>query len=117
KGATEDLGLWLMEVPSGLEGGFTYNADLYTAETASAFRARFLEMLQRLASKPALSMAELMDDAGSSAAQTLRRIAPVDEAPAEAAPAALPAAQRLNDTEYAVAEVWAELLHLDAGTI
>src|SRR5207344_2553936 len=56
KGATEDLGLWLMEVPSGIEGGFTYNADLYTAETAAAFRERFIELVQRLAANPSMSV-------------------------------------------------------------
>jgi non-ribosomal peptide synthetase component F/thioesterase domain-containing protein len=120
KGATEDLGLWLMEVPSGIEGGFTYNADLYTAETAAAFRERFVELVQRLAANPAMSVADLTASAGSAAAAYLRRLA------AEDVPATLPGpamARRsvtdatLTETERAVAEIWAALLNVDAGVI
>jgi hypothetical protein len=34
KGATQDLGLWLVELKDTLIGGFTYNADIYAPETA-----------------------------------------------------------------------------------
>jgi hypothetical protein len=38
KGATEDFGLWLMDVPHGLEGGINYNADVF--DSARRHRSR-----------------------------------------------------------------------------
>jgi amino acid adenylation domain-containing protein len=64
QGATEDLGLWLMEVPSGLEGGITYNADLFRAETAVLLRERYLRLLQRIAADPAQTLAQLLEVGG-----------------------------------------------------
>jgi len=126
KGATEDLGLWLMEVPSGIEGGFTYNADLYTAATAAAFRERFLELVHRFAGHPALTLGELISPAGSASAAYLQRLAP--DAGVPPAPGAAPASQaaapkaesralRLTDAEFAMAEIWASLLQIDVESI
>ena len=68
RGATEDLGLWLMEVPGGLEGSFIYNADIFVAETAVAWHRRFDAMLDRLIANPALTVGELLSlDAGERA--------------------------------------------------
>ena len=123
KGATEDLGLWLMEVPSGLEGGFTYNADIYTPPTAAAFRERYLELLNRLANHPQMTLAEMMESAGSASAQSLRRLAPrtADGSSASATRAGSggPAAVviPLSATEHAIAEVWGTLLGLDAALV
>ena len=122
KGATEDLGLWLMEVPSGIEGGFSYNADLYTAATAAAFRERFIELVQRLSANPSLSVAELTSSAGSPSAEYLRRLAsePAEAAPAGASPTPvrrLGVDAKLSDTERDVAEIWASLLNIDAALI
>jgi amino acid adenylation domain-containing protein len=50
--ATEDLGLWLMEVPEGLTGGVTYNADLFHAESAALLRRRYVALLERIAAGP-----------------------------------------------------------------
>jgi amino acid adenylation domain-containing protein len=60
-GATEDLGLWLMEVPTGLEGGVTYNADLFRRETAQLLRDRYLHLLERIARQPGRSLSALLD--------------------------------------------------------
>ncbi|HJW10248.1 MAG TPA: condensation domain-containing protein, partial [Albitalea sp.] len=119
KGATEDLGLWLMEVPHGVEGGFTYNADLYTAATAAAFRERYLELLQRLAANPSLSVAELTASANSTSAEYLRRLAPGAESASAATAVARPTTpdSTLSATERDVAEIWASLLHIDASQI
>ena len=118
KGATEDLGLWLMEGPGGLEGGFTYNADIYLPETAVAFRERYVELLRRIAGDPSLKMAEFTDVAGSSAGQLLRRLAgsgvPASEpVPAAAARASNPAEAFASDNERALARIWSELLDVD----
>jgi amino acid adenylation domain-containing protein len=116
KGATEDLGLWLMEVPNGLEGGFTYNADIYTRETAKAFHDRYVELLKRLAENPQLTLAQMMATDGSAAARYLQRLAPRDADTATATAVASTAAM-LTATQRAIAEVWAGLLGMDAGQI
>jgi amino acid adenylation domain-containing protein len=124
KGATEDLGLWLMEVPHGLEGGVTYNADIYTAETAAAFRERYMELLRRVADLPSATIAELTTMNGSLAAHHLSRLTPGDE---DARPNAAAAEHGANDRvadetalspdELAVARLWAPLLGLEPGQI
>jgi amino acid adenylation domain-containing protein len=122
KGATEDLGLWLMEVPGGLEGGFTYNADIYTAQTASAFRERYVELLNRLADDPQLTLARLLEPLGSESARYLRRLAPPatdPDAPAVRTGADAPSAGAglVSPTQRAIAEVWAALLGIDAAQL
>ena len=118
KGATEDLGLWLMEVPNGLEGGITYNADIYTAKTAAAMRDRYLELVGRLAERPKGALADLLDPQASHVHAALRHLAhdaqpsaPV-AAPATAlARTALEAPRRpLGSTEQVVLDVWASVL-------
>ncbi|MBX3622878.1 MAG: amino acid adenylation domain-containing protein [Rhizobacter sp.] len=52
KGATEDLNLWMVEIPSGIEAGVQYNADVFLPETARALRDRFLATLERLVDNP-----------------------------------------------------------------
>ena len=121
KGATEDLGLWLMEAPQGLEGGFTYNADIYLPETAAAFRERYLELLRRIADDPSLKMAEFTDVATSPSGRLLQRLAGQGGATAAAIPAApaaaRPAAAYGSDNERHLARIWAELLNIDAGHV
>ncbi|MFZ8332614.1 hypothetical protein ACO1L0_14645, partial [Staphylococcus aureus] len=67
KGATEDFGLWLMEVPGGLEGGINYNADVFDALTAQVFRERLLGLLRRVAQAPHLSVSALLAQPGADA--------------------------------------------------
>ncbi len=121
KGATEDLGLWLMELPDGLEGGFTYNADIYNAETAKAFRARYLELLQRLVDNPSCTISELTAAEDSASARYLveRDTSPntqaekkVDSGDVPVAHAGRPAPQppEMSPTEVEMTKVWAELL-------
>lgn len=124
KGATEDLGLWLMELPQGMEGAFTYNADIYTAQTAAAFRDRFAEILQRLAVKPELTIAELADRQGSAAAQYLLRLAPGDLPehatelpPSQPRPRPGGSPAELSASGLALTEIWAALLGLKAEQI
>jgi amino acid adenylation domain-containing protein len=135
KGATEDLGLWLMEVPGGLEGGFTYNSDIYLPETAAAFRERYDELMRRVAADPGVSLAELVAPQSSAAAAHLRRLAgdgsaapvagvasPMAASPTTATPAApAPAASTLGkfatENERALARIWAGLLDIDIAKI
>jgi amino acid adenylation domain-containing protein len=62
KGATEDINLWMVEIPSGIEGGIQYNSDLFHARTAEGLRDRFLDMLNRLVANPQQSVAQLLRD-------------------------------------------------------
>ncbi len=61
-GATEDLGMWLMEVPSGMEGAFIYNADLFEADTVARFRSEYEMMLRRLITDAGVTPRQLLND-------------------------------------------------------
>jgi len=118
KGATEDLGLWLMEGPGGLEGGFTYNADIYLPETAAAFRERYLELLRRIAGDPSLRMADFIDVGTSGAGRLLQRLSGGGDAPAAApAPAIRPAEAFSSDNERSLARIWSDLLNVDPAHV
>ncbi len=119
KGATEDLGLWLMEVPAGLEGGMTYNADIYNAATAEALRSRYLELVQRLIAQPDQPVGELLDASASASARALAHLA-ATEAPAHIeSPVRKPAqsARTLTPTEQILAEIWSPLLGISPNEI
>jgi len=62
RGATEDINLWMVEIPSGIEGGVQYNADLFHESTAEALRDRFLFMLEKLVADPSQSVSKLLRD-------------------------------------------------------
>jgi amino acid adenylation domain-containing protein len=115
KGATEDLGLWLVEGPGGLEGGFTYNADIFLQETAVAFRERYMELLRRIAGDPSLRMSEFTDSEGSPSAKLLRRLSRAAAAPT-AAPAG-PAVAFASEHERALACIWSDLLSIDIAQV
>ena len=120
KGATEDFGLWLMEVPGGLEGGVNYNADLFDRGTAALFRDRFIGLLQRVAANPQVTVRELVQAGGPDRDRLLAWLAaPKDVAVPAAAPALrpVPAPQGLGGAEAALADLWARLLGIDAAQI
>ncbi|MBT9597540.1 MAG: amino acid adenylation domain-containing protein [Vitreoscilla sp.] len=120
KGATEDLGLWLMEVHDGLLGGFTYNADIYAAETARMLRLRYLELLARLADHPQATLAQLLDDTASEPGRYLRQRRADAQATANAALTAAPTAPEpapqatmaISVTEAELVQLWKSLLGL-----
>ncbi|MDE2400635.1 MAG: amino acid adenylation domain-containing protein [Burkholderiales bacterium] len=58
--ATEDLNLWMVEIPGGIEGGFQYNADLFLPSTAEALCNRFVSALTSLVSDPRQAVAQLL---------------------------------------------------------
>jgi len=82
RGATDDLSLWLMDKPTGLEGAINYNADIYNEATGLAFRARYLELLERVLANAQSSLHDLLAAPSESAAH-LRRLG---IAPAAATP-------------------------------
>jgi amino acid adenylation domain-containing protein len=65
RGATEDLGLWVMETQSGMMGGVTYNTDIILRESAVALRDRYSRLLESLvaAADVPLSQVSMFTDA------------------------------------------------------
>lgn len=117
-GATDDLGIWLMDKPDGLEGAVVYNADIYLSETGAAFKERYVELLRRLADEPEQTLEAISTLAGSPSAQYLQRLAASD-APA-AAPQPVRAAhdQELLLPEQArLAQIWGSALNIDVNEI
>lgn len=60
KGATEDVNLWMVEVPNGIEGGVQYNPDIFLPGTATALRDRLLAVLDDMSGNPDQTLAELV---------------------------------------------------------
>lgn len=124
RGATDDLGLWLMDKPHGIEGAIIYNADIYLPETGEAFRTRFLELLHKLAQMPQATVAELSDPAGSAAAQVLSRLKGDSSGTPARTQQARAAAQRaagdevlLMPEQAQLAQIWASVLSIDVNDI
>lgn len=122
RAATQDLGLWLMEVPGGLEGGVTYNADLFDAATASAIRSRFVALADRLIADPACTLADWGATPDGAAAPSAAAPAPPGPAtpvavPAPAAVAPAPAPAVPASAQDTVAALWSALLGVPADRI
>jgi hypothetical protein len=116
KGATEDLSLWLMEVPGGLEGGVNYNADLFDASTARLFHQRLLALLRRAVEHPTQTRAELLaatgDDSTAFAAWVQARQGAGSVAPTQRAEAA-----PLSADQAKLAAIWARLLGIGENQV
>ena len=121
KGATEDLGLWLMDGPGGLEGGMNYNADVYRPATMQALRDLYLEMVARVLTNPQVRLDTLMDRDSYRAAAGVNHLGAAEGNPKAAAPEAQPRARAeartLSATQGQLLAVWSDLLGLDAGHI
>ena len=130
-GATDDLGMWLMEKPHGLEGAVMYNADIYLPETGEAFKDRYVELLHKVAAQPGALVATLVAPDGSPSAARLARLAataaePVAPPPATVGgaadvdagrpPAAAPMAL-LPPEQARLAQLWASTLDIDVNDI
>ena len=55
-GATQDLGLWLVESERGLSGAVVYNSDTLLRDTAIMIWERYLGMLKSLVRNPSQSL-------------------------------------------------------------
>lgn len=124
--ATQDIGLWLMEGPAGMEGGLMYNADLYDESTALLLHQAFEIALRQIAQDPHRSVSELLATADHRLAGCLSTaaviapvsvIAPAPLAASKPATAAALPTTTVSTTERALAEVWAQLLGIDAAQI
>jgi acyl carrier protein len=116
RGATDDLGLWLMDKAIGLAGAITYNADIYLPETGDAFRERYIELLHRVAQMPDATLAELMA-ADSKPAQILARLAPGSPTDVRAAEQRASPTELLMPEQAQLAQVWASVLGMDVNEI
>jgi acyl carrier protein len=121
-GATDDVGVWLMDKPHGLEGALLYNADVYLRETGAQLRERYLEVLARVADHPNATLAEIASAEGSASARYLRKLV-ADEAD-KSAPAdplngdAHEAKRGLLSPEHAqLAQIWADVIGIDVDEI
>ena len=94
RGATDDLGIWLMDKPEGLEGAIIYNADIYRRETGAAFKERYLELLRLVAQQP---------DATLEADRRRRPVRPARSTCSAWRPTTTPAPQRRADRGRAAA--------------
>ncbi|HEX7867584.1 MAG TPA: amino acid adenylation domain-containing protein, partial [Variovorax sp.] len=121
-GATDDIGVWLMDKPHGLEGALIYNADVYLRETGAQMRERYLEVLRRVADEPSATLARIADTEGSTSAAYLRKLAADDAHKGVAASASNgdghKAKQSQLDPEQAqLASIWAGVIGIDVSEI
>ena len=128
RGATDDLGLWLMDTPGGLYGAMVYNADVYLRETGVQLRERYTELLGKVAEAPHATLQVLASPENSRSAAYLRRLAALPQA-SEAATsqvdeAVLPAIQpgRALETlllpeQARLAQIWASIIGIDVNEI
>lgn len=119
KGATQDLGLWLMEVPSGLEGGVNYNSDLFDASTAQIVRERLLGLMQRVAENPNLKLEHLLAAPGADADAFNKWIAskPSDAEREIERRSSAGGGGLVSSEQMRMAELWADLLGIDVTDI
>lgn len=118
KGADEELGLWLMDVPHGLEGGFNYNTDLFKAETIQMLRDRLTGLLQRIVSEPNCSLAKLLNAPGSDRDAFAVWLGEHGAKPVAFVPTGEQQhADRRSSELERLAEIWAALLGIDSADI
>ncbi|SEK41447.1 amino acid adenylation domain-containing protein [Variovorax sp. YR750] len=121
-GATDDIGVWLMDKPHGLEGALIYNADVYLRETGAQLRERYLEVLRRVAEEPGATLERIADAEGSTSAAYLRKLAASDTGRSAAAGAAngeAPKAKQsqLEPEQAQLALIWAGVIGIDVNEI
>jgi len=124
-GATDDIGVWLMDKPHGLEGALIYNADVYLRETGAQLRERYLEVLRRVAEEPGATLERITDPETSTSAAYLRKMAAADPAKAAAPGAAIDGnggaarakQSQLEPEQAQLASIWAEVIGIDVADI
>ncbi|KIQ30553.1 thioester reductase [Variovorax paradoxus] len=128
RGATDDIGVWLMDKAHGLEGALIYNADLYVRETGGQLRDRYLEVLRRALARPEAALEWIASEEDSRSAAYLRKLSVAQAAPAAPAPESAPAQDRaqdrppstshiLNPEHARLAQIWASVIGIDVNEI
>ncbi|HEY5851481.1 MAG TPA: amino acid adenylation domain-containing protein [Lysobacter sp.] len=116
-GATQDLGMWLVEQDEGLSGGFMHNADIFHGETADLIYSRYLELLERIGRDPATTLEALttFDDGqpllfGRPAADVPMPAIASQQASEDAAALAAACDEDLDPLAARLLEIWRDLL-------
>jgi amino acid adenylation domain-containing protein len=110
--ATQDLGLWLMEGPGGMEGGLMYNTDLYDESTVSVLHKAFLTALDLIERDPRQSLAKQLLSVEPRLAGWLAPVIAVEQT--VASDSGMATGSRLEEQ---MAALWARLLGVDAAQI
>jgi len=116
RGATDDLGLWLMDKSSVLEGSVVYNADIYKEETGAAFAERYVELLRRVVDQADSTLEAILEPASSASAAYLQRLVASVSTPAPATRPARPPAV-LPPEQSRLAQIWASALSIHVEDI
>jgi non-ribosomal peptide synthetase component F len=62
RGATEDLGIWFVEGQASTQGGITYNADIFHAETIRRMKSALQTIIANVNANPSVSVAGLLSE-------------------------------------------------------
>jgi amino acid adenylation domain-containing protein len=122
KDSPADFGLWLIEVPEGMQGAINYRTSLWDQSTAQLFKERFLGLIERAVANPEATLGELLSSPGEDRAGMAAWVRSRDpdaapsDTPRAAGPHAVPAASNVT-LERKLAQIWADLLGLDAADI
>ncbi|WP_256220231.1 MULTISPECIES: amino acid adenylation domain-containing protein [unclassified Variovorax] len=118
RGATDDVGVWLVHKAHGLEGMLIYNADVFLRETGAQLRERYIEVLERALDSPNATLAQIVSAEGSSSATYLRKLS-MDGNPAGIDSTRRPVVRRpwLDAEQLPLGQVWAEVLGIDIADI
>jgi len=115
-GATEDLGLWLLERDDGIIASMVYNADVLLAGDVEALRGHYVALLERIAGEPQLRIGALGEFPLPPVAPEAPEppeppSAPVADSPGRSPAPAAPVASPKRDPRVSyLAELWSSLL-------
>ncbi len=111
-GASEDIGVWLLEHPQGLAGGLTYNADILLADTAQRMAARYLALVAAVLDDPQRAVGAAHAHAPPPGLPAVG-LAGTSQPARASSQADTPLPVGPVSTEQRVARIWQEVLGLD----
>lgn len=119
KGSPLEFGLWFMDLPNGLEGGFSYRTALWDQSTAALFRSRLLGLIARAIESPDAAVQDLLaapgDDAQAFNAWLTLRSGETDSTELSTADRTGP--RTTQNTEDKLIGIWADLIGIDESDI
>jgi amino acid adenylation domain-containing protein len=119
-GSPSDFGLWLLEVPEGFEGGINYSTALWEASTARVFHRRLLGLIGRALASPHRPLGDLLAEPGEDTeafASWVRARTPKESAAKMASGASSRGVLDPIVMERRLAEIWSNLLGIDASDV
>jgi acyl carrier protein len=111
RGATEDLGVWFVEGNANMQGGITYNTDIFAANTAHKLHMRLRAILNSVAADPLTKISALVESMEPEFRQRLQQSESkaVSTSKPELSPAGTVPA---TETEKQLASIWCAELKL-----